>query len=103
MRGRVAAAPPPAHDAGHPAAAAPGEPGELGAAEVPGGLQVSERGYTLALSAPTAAAGRSTVAFRILGGDGVTDGGIRGYTGKAGDWNERAGGSIGATRAGVGT
>ncbi len=70
LAGPVAADPPPAHDAGHPAAAAPGEPGEPGAVEVPGGLQVSERGYTLALSAPTAAAGRSTVAFRILGGDG---------------------------------
>jgi hypothetical protein len=38
--------------------------------EVPGGLQVSERGYTLRLSAPTAPAGRSPLSFAVLGRDG---------------------------------
>ena len=37
---------------------------------VPGGLQVSERGYTLRLSAPTAPAGRWPLSFAVLGRDG---------------------------------
>ncbi|MCF6506282.1 hypothetical protein E9549_02505 [Blastococcus sp. MG754426] len=50
-------------DGGHAAAPAP--------ATVPGGLQVSQDGYTLALASGTAAAGPSTeVAFRVLGPDG---------------------------------
>ena len=54
------------HGAGHAAASAgTGQP-----AETPEGLQVSERGYTLQLSAPTAPAGPATVEFRVLGRDG---------------------------------
>jgi hypothetical protein len=63
-----------------PATADP-EPGDRGtssgqeastsrAADDPGGLQVSERGYSLRLSAPTAPAGASTLAFSIVGADG---------------------------------
>jgi hypothetical protein len=36
----------------------------------PGGLQVSERGYSLRLSAPTAPEGASTLTFSIAGADG---------------------------------
>ena len=36
----------------------------------PGGLQVSERGYTLRLAAPTAPAGRGELAFAVTGPDG---------------------------------
>ena len=54
-------------DAGHSAsAAASARP----APDVPGGLQVSDRGYQLQLAAATAAAGRSVLAFRVLGRDG---------------------------------
>ncbi|MCF6745554.1 hypothetical protein E9529_14995, partial [Blastococcus sp. KM273128] len=50
-------------DGGHAEASAP--------AAVPGGLQVSEDGYTLALADATAPAGPATeVAFRVLGPDG---------------------------------
>lgn len=50
-------------DGGHAAAPAP--------AAVPGGLQVSEDGYTLALADGTAPAGPATeVAFHVLGPDG---------------------------------
>jgi hypothetical protein len=64
--GPVAAEPAAAGGAGHAEAAADRGP----AAAAPGGLQVSERGYTLQLSAPTAPAGPSTLAFRVLGRDG---------------------------------
>lgn len=40
------------------------------AAEPPAGLQVSERGYSLRLAAPTAPRGRSTLAFAVEGRDG---------------------------------
>ncbi|MDP5182654.1 hypothetical protein QOZ88_08375 [Blastococcus sp. BMG 814] len=60
--------------AGHAAGAGHGDGGHAAApapAEAPGGLQVSEDGYTLALADGTAPAGPSTeVAFRVLGPDG---------------------------------
>ena len=39
-------------------------------ASSPGGLQISERGYTLELSAPTAPIGSSSLTFSVLGADG---------------------------------
>ncbi|MEU7699712.1 hypothetical protein [Streptomyces sp. NPDC039028] len=48
--------------AGHEEGATPGTPA---AADVPGGLQVSEGGYTLAMETPAPAAGRSTLKFSI--------------------------------------
>jgi hypothetical protein len=64
-----------------PATAADQEPGDREvssdqeasastAAGSPGGLQVSERGYSLRLSAPTAPVGASTLTFSIVGADG---------------------------------
>ncbi|MFE2016398.1 hypothetical protein [Streptomyces sp. NPDC059491] len=47
--------------AGHGEGAAP----DSAAAELPGGLQVSQDGYTLALETPTPAAGRSVLKFSI--------------------------------------
>lgn len=49
-----------------------GHPGATGRAEgeAPGGLQVSERGYTLALDQETRSPGPTSLAFRILGPDG---------------------------------
>ncbi|CAM5432607.1 hypothetical protein STANM337S_02554 [Streptomyces tanashiensis] len=41
------------------------EEGATAAADLPGGLQVSQDGYTLALETPTPAAGRSTLRFSI--------------------------------------
>src|SRR5918993_2339918 len=75
LAGPVAAEPPAAHDAGPGATHDGGSGGGSGGsaapvADVPGGLQVSERGYTLALSAPTVPVGRSTLSFRVLGRDG---------------------------------
>src|SRR5918993_1163817 len=79
LAGPVAAEPPAAHDAGPGATHDGGSGGGSGgtaapsaapAADVPGGLQVSERGYTLALSTPTVPVGRSTLSFRVLGRDG---------------------------------
>ena len=58
-----------AEDAGHGS----GEPaghGGADAAKPPGGLQVSERGYTLRLAAPTAPAGRGVLTFAVTGPDG---------------------------------
>ncbi|MCA0146829.1 hypothetical protein [Blastococcus sp. LR1] len=58
------------HDAGHD------EAGAEAAGTGPGGLQVSDGGYTLALAAGTAPAGPATpIAFEVLGPDGhaVTD------------------------------
>ncbi|MEU9855714.1 hypothetical protein [Streptomyces sp. NPDC047974] len=54
--------------AGHGATApdrAPGEAPDRAAAELPGGLQVSEGGYTLALETPAPPVGRSTLKFSI--------------------------------------
>jgi len=53
----------PKHDGGHTEEAS-------GAAEVPGGLMVSQDGYTLALAQRSLPSGRQTVLFRILGPDG---------------------------------
>lgn len=64
-----------------PAPAVDPEPGDQGehagqdvstgtAAADPGGLQVSERGYSLRLSAPTAPEGASTLTFSIVGAGG---------------------------------
>lgn len=49
--------------------------GEFPAADLPGGLQISEDGYTLVPTRTVLAAGERTVAFRIVGPDGaaVTD------------------------------
>ncbi|MFJ6379406.1 hypothetical protein ACIQI7_05265 [Kitasatospora sp. NPDC092039] len=63
--------PEPAAHAGHAAAAggpaSPGVPGE----HLPGGLQISERGYTLSVDTPFVTAGSPTdLRFRILGTDG---------------------------------
>lgn len=58
-----------AEDAGHGS----GEPAGHGGADVaepPGGLQVSERGYTLRLAAPIAPAGPGTLTFTVAGPDG---------------------------------
>ncbi|WP_104523364.1 hypothetical protein [Blastococcus atacamensis] len=56
-----------AHGGGSHAAAGHAEAADAG----PGGLQVSEDGYTLALASSTAAAGPATpIAFQILGPDG---------------------------------
>jgi len=54
------------------AGAAPGSDVATGTEEpgVPGGLQVSQRGYTLQLSATTAMAGRSPLSFSVVGPDG---------------------------------
>jgi hypothetical protein len=54
------------------AGAAPGSGVATGTEEpgVPGGLQVSQRGYTLQLSAATAMAGRSPLSFSVVGPDG---------------------------------
>ncbi|MFE0704344.1 hypothetical protein [Streptomyces sp. NPDC058872] len=60
-----------AHAAQPPQEAAPdghaghGEEGAGAAEALPGGLQVSEAGYTLALDTPTPAPGRSTLSFSI--------------------------------------
>lgn len=54
------------HDAGHDAGAAAGTQ----AAALPGGLQVTDRGYTLALAQPRARAGRTDLAFTVLGPEG---------------------------------
>ncbi|WP_346619124.1 hypothetical protein [Blastococcus montanus] len=54
-------------DGGHDAAT----PAPAASAELPGGLQVTEDGYTFSLAAPTAPAGPATpVAFEIQGPDG---------------------------------
>ncbi|MFE3881254.1 hypothetical protein ACFXPX_43580 [Kitasatospora sp. NPDC059146] len=56
----------PAAHAGHDAGGGPADPDRL-----PGGLQVSERGYTLSLDQPFVTAGSPTdLRFRILGTDG---------------------------------
>ncbi|MFB7517696.1 hypothetical protein [Streptomyces sp. NPDC056144] len=47
------------------AEAAAGETGASAPADLPGGLQVSEGGYTLALDTPTPARGKSTLRFAI--------------------------------------
>ncbi|MFE7589866.1 hypothetical protein ACFU6K_10710 [Kitasatospora sp. NPDC057512] len=48
-----------------------GEPTDGGAEHLPGGLQVSERGYTLSVENPFVTAGSPTdLRFRILGADG---------------------------------
>ena len=70
LAGPVAAGPAAGAGAGHSAAGSGAGPGPSGsAAGVPGGLQVSERGYTLQLASPTAPAGPGTLAFRVLGPD----------------------------------
>ncbi|MEU2507951.1 hypothetical protein ABZ621_24995 [Streptomyces sp. NPDC007863] len=59
--------------AGHEAATpgqAPGEAPARAAAELPGGLQVSEGGYALALETPTPPVGRSTLKFSIQDAEG---------------------------------
>jgi len=43
--------------------------GDQAVVAAPGGLQVAERGYSLRLAAPTAPAGRSTLAFTVVGRD----------------------------------
>lgn len=77
--GHVTGAPSPksstAAHAGHASAPAPSDPGgdgaPAGAGPLPGGLQVSERGYTLSLGDPYVTAGAPTdLRFRILGADG---------------------------------
>lgn len=67
--GRLAG-PEPAEAAGHGTGHAAAPAGTERPAETPEGLQVSERGYTLQLSAPTAPAGPATLAFRVLDRDG---------------------------------
>ena len=47
-----------------------GVPAAGQAADLPDGLQVSERGYTLQLSAPSAMSGPRNLAFTVLGQDG---------------------------------
>lgn len=61
-----AGAAPAGHDAGH---AAPAAPDISDVTDVPRGLQVSERGYTLALSERTAPTGPYPLRFRVLGPD----------------------------------
>jgi len=60
LAGPVAAEAVPAHAEEHAATSRP-------AIDLPGGLQVSERGYTLRLAAPTAPAGPSPLSFSVLG------------------------------------
>lgn len=65
---------PASHSASHDAAHTDGAGDEAGhgghgrpaAQEVPGGLQVSQDGYTLHLVQPSASAGRSTLSFHVL-------------------------------------
>ncbi|MFB7905705.1 hypothetical protein ACFC1T_04710 [Kitasatospora sp. NPDC056076] len=62
---------PAAAHAAHAAHTEPGPAGEAAADRLPGGLQVSERGYTLSLDQPFVTAGSPTdLRFRILGTDG---------------------------------
>ncbi|MFF2952981.1 hypothetical protein ACFVVU_16740 [Kitasatospora sp. NPDC057965] len=73
--GKPAPRPATAAHAGH-APAPVASTGAAAAEQLPGGLQVSERGYTLALENPFVTAGAPTeLRFRILGADGrpVTD------------------------------
>lgn len=75
--------PPTAAHAGHASAVAPSDPASPdgdsapgGAGSLPGGLQISERGYTLSLGDPYVTAGAPIdLRFRIIGADGkpVTD------------------------------
>ncbi len=60
-----------AHHAGHPGVAGHGAHGD----GLPGGLQITQDGYTLALAEPITAPGEIDFRFRILGPDGapVTD------------------------------
>ncbi|NEK85630.1 hypothetical protein GCU60_07625 [Blastococcus saxobsidens] len=68
--------PAPAHDAGGQTGAGHGDGDgghatRIGPAEAPGGLQVTQDGYTLALADAVAPAGAATpVAFEVLGPDG---------------------------------
>lgn len=56
-------------DGGHSGS---GEPADAAAGELPGGLPISQDGYTLDLTRDTATAGRSVaVSFRVLGPDGT--------------------------------
>lgn len=57
------------HHAGHPAPAAHGDHGTQGGA-VPGGLQITQDGYTLELEEPITGAGEIDFRFRVLGPDG---------------------------------
>jgi hypothetical protein len=67
LAGPATAVDPAPEDRGEPA----GQDGSTGAAAgSPGGLQVSERGYSLRLSAPTAPEGASTLTFSIVGAGG---------------------------------
>ena len=64
----------PAHTAeghGGAAAAGPGTPSGGGSAELPGGLQVSQDGYTLDVAGELPAGAATPVPFRILGPDGA--------------------------------
>lgn len=67
--GPVGTAAEPAHsdDGDHSSS---GEAQEAAAEEQPGGLQISQDGYTLALTRDTAAPGRASVSFLVLGPDG---------------------------------
>ncbi|MER7724646.1 hypothetical protein [Streptomyces sp. NPDC096323] len=75
VTGTTSPKPSTAAHAGHASAAPPSDPGgdgaPAGADRLPGGLQVSERGYTLSLGDPYVTAGASAdLRFRILGADG---------------------------------
>ncbi|MFG2843012.1 hypothetical protein ACGF12_07520 [Kitasatospora sp. NPDC048296] len=59
------------HDAGHDGHAGHDTGGGPAAEHLPGGLQISERGYTLSVDNPFVTAGSPTdLRFRILGADG---------------------------------
>ncbi|THA76391.1 hypothetical protein E6R60_12275 [Streptomyces sp. A0642] len=75
VTGSTSTKPSTAAHAGHGSAAEPSDPGGGGASadagRLPGGLQISERGYTLSLGDPYVTAGAPIdLRFRILGADG---------------------------------
>ncbi|MFF7114767.1 hypothetical protein ACFY91_21045 [Streptomyces albogriseolus] len=67
----VVAERPPAHEERHPSGAGESEHGGTAAAQAPGGLQISEGGYTLDLDTPAVTAGeRAELRFTVRDADG---------------------------------
>ncbi len=67
----VVAERPPAHEERHPSGAGESEHGGAAAAQAPGGLQISEGGYTLDLDTPAVTAGeRAELRFTVRDADG---------------------------------